>query len=142
MGHDANEVLLGTTQSSFKQVDNYNGSIPAGKIVRLKSDGTISLLEADGAPLGISLGIDLSDIGRTAVVRRGTRVPVLLTSAFNPVVGTQVHIDDETGIAKASGSGVSGVNAVYATGRLTTGAIDESGNTGVGVALIDFPGGL
>lgn len=144
MGHDANKVLMGTTQSSYKVVTNHNGSIEAGKIVRLKSDDTISLAAADGSPLGVSLGKDLSDIGRTAIVRKGTRVPLLLTAAFNPTVGAQVHISDTTGVGIASGAGATGMNAVYASGRLTGGGIDETTGlaTDLGVALIDFPGGL
>lgn len=137
--HDATKVLLGSTQSSFKTIDNRAGVIPAGKIVRLKSDDTISIAAADGQALGISAGRSLSNTDRTAVVRRGSRVPVLLTSAFTPVIGAQVFIDDTTGIAKASGSGVTGVNAVYSSSTLT--GVDEDGNT-ANVALIDFPGGL
>lgn len=142
MPHDDQAVLLGSTQSSYKVVDNMAGEIAAGTVVRLKSDGTISIAAADGNAIGISLGKDMSDIARTAIVRKGTRVPVLLTAAFNPVVGAQVNIDDVTGIAKAAGAGVTAVNAVYATGRLTTGGVNEAGTAGVGVALIDFAGGL
>jgi hypothetical protein len=142
MGHDANKVLMGSTQTSYKVVDNYAGSIDAGKIVRLKSDGTLSLAKADGAPLGISLGKGLSDNSRTAVVRKGTRVPILLTAAFSPTVGAQVAISDTTGLAKAyTGTGDSYVNAVYATGKLSNGGVAEDGSS-VDVALIDFPGGL
>ena len=147
MAHDTSKVLLGATQSSFKVVDNKNGSIPAGKIVRLKSDDTISIALADGSPLGISLGIDQSDIGRTAIVRKGTLVPVLLTAGFDPAIGAQVHIHDETGVAGAAGASHTGMNAVYATGRVggtgVAGAISEDGTANaLGVALIDFPGGL
>lgn len=137
--HDATKVLLGNTESSFKVVDNRAGAIDAGKIVRLKSDDTISIAAADGAPLGISLGKSLSNTSRTAIVRKGTRVPILLTAAFDPTIGAQVHVSDTTGIAAASGGGATGMNAVYASGRLT--GIDESGAE-VGCALIDMPGGL
>lgn len=137
--HDATKVLLGSTQSSMKHVDNIAGSIEAGKIVRQKSDGTISIAAADGAPLGISLGASLSADGRTTVCRAGLRVPVLLTAGFTPTVGAQVAIDDVTGIAKAAGTGVTGMNAVYATSTLT--GVKEDGTT-ANVALIDFQGGL
>ncbi len=145
MGQDSTKVLMGTVVSSNKSIDNRPGVIPAGKIVRLKSDDTISIAAADGAPLGISCGRSLSDTSRTAIVRKGVGVPILLTAAFDPVIGAQVCIDDVTGIAKAAGSGVTGMNAVYAGGRLggtgVNGGIDEDGNA-VGAALIDFPGGL
>lgn len=137
--HDATKVLLGATQSSLKHVDNYAGAIDAGKIVRLKSDGTISIALADGNALGISLGKSLSDTSRTAVCRAGLRVPVLLTAAFTPVVGAQVNISDTTGIAIAAGAGATAMNAIYVSGVLT--GVLEDGTT-ANVALIDFQGGL
>jgi len=137
--HDASKVLLGTTQSSFKTVENHAGAIPAGKIVRLKSDNTLSLEAADGSPLGISLGLSQSDHGRCPIVKKGTRVPVLLTEAFDPDIGAQVAIHNTTGIAAAKDGSSTYMNAVYASERMT--GIAEDGSS-VGVALIDMPGGL
>jgi hypothetical protein len=137
--HDASKVLLGSTKSSFRTVDNMKGTIQAGVAVRLKNDGTISTASADGALLGISCGKDLSDIGRTNIVRRGTGVPILLTAELTPVIGAQVHISNTTGLAAASGGGATGVNAVYTTAVLT--GVKEDGTT-ANVAFIDFPGGL
>lgn len=139
MGHDSTKVLLGGVQSSFKVVTNKAGSIPAGKIVRQKSDGTISIAAADGQAIGISLGKELSDISRTAICRSGLLVPILLTAAFTPVLGAQVHISDTTGIAGTAGAGFTGMNAIYASGVLT--GVLEDGTT-ANVALIDFEGGL
>jgi len=139
MGHDASKVLMGATQSSIREIDNRKGSIAAGLIVRLKSDDTISIASADGNPLGVSLGKDLSDIGRTAIARKGLKIPVLLTAEFTPTKGAQVHFSDTTGKAIASGAGATGMNAVYVSGVLT--GVLEDGTT-ADVALIDFPGGL
>lgn len=139
MGHDASKVLLGSTKSSAKEVDNRKGVIAAGLAVRLKSDDTIVVTAADGNLLGISLGRSLSDTSRTAICRKGLAVPVLLTDAFTPTIGAQVNISDTTGKAAASGGGATAVNAVYASGVLT--GVDEDGAS-VNVALIDFPGGL
>lgn len=139
MGHDATKVLLGSTRSNIKEVDNKAGSIAAGTLVRLKSDGTISVASADGNILGVSLGKDLSDTSRTAICRKGLGVPVLLTAEFTPTLGAQVHFSDTTGLAIASGGGATGVNAIYASGVLT--GVKEDGTT-ASVALIDFPGGL
>lgn len=139
MGHDASKVLLGSSRSSFRVVDNKVGSIAAGLAVRQKSDGTISTALADGSLLGISFGKDLSNAGRTNICRAGLQVPVLLASAFTPTLGDQVHIDDTTGEAAASGTGKTGVNAVYASAVLT--GVKEDGTT-ANVALIDFQGGL
>jgi len=145
MSNQSDKIQLGSTQSSFKTVDNVNGTIAAGAVVHSKSDGTYTVAIADGVAIGVSLGRDLSDIGRTAVVRRGTGVPIRLTAAFDPTVGTQVNISDTTGLAIASGAGATAVNAVYATGRVggtgVNNGLDEDGNA-VGVAIIDFPGGL
>lgn len=141
MSHDATKVLMGMTQSSFRHATPRVGLIEAGKIVRLKSDGTISLLKADGLPLGLSLGKDLSNAGYTSICRYGLGVPVLLTAAFTPVVGAQVNISDTTGMAGTAGAGFTGVNAVYTTAALS--AIKEDGTTvAAAVALIDIPGGL
>jgi hypothetical protein len=128
---------MGATQSSAKEVDNKKGAVAAGHAVRMDSAGVISV--DDGALLGISLGKDLSDIGRTAVCRKGLKVPVALTAEFTPAVGAQVSISDTTGKAIAAGGGATAVNAVYVSGVLT--GIAEDGSE-IDVALIDFPGGL
>lgn len=139
MSHDASKVLFGGILKSFKVVDNKIGTILAGLAVRLKSDGTISIAAADGSLLGISCGKDLSDAGRTAIVRSGLAVPLKLTAAFTPVLGAQVFISDTTGLGIATGAGATGVNAVYASGLLT--GINEDGTTSP-AALIDMQGGL
>lgn len=143
--HNPNEALLGSTKNSYKEVSNHKGIITAGYAVRLKSDDTLSVALADGNLLGISLGKDLSDIGFTAICRKGVGVPVVLTDAFNPVIGAVVYISDTTGKAIASGAGATAVNAVYASERIggsgVAGGIQEDGTT-IGVAYIDFPGGL
>lgn len=137
--HDPTKVLLGNVPSSVKEIDNRNGTIAAGTAVRLKSDKTIVVTSADGNLLGISCGADLSNIGRTAIVRKGLKVPILLTAELVPVIGAQVHISDTTGLAAASGGGATGTNAVYASGVLT--GVKEDG-TEAEIALIDFIGGL
>ncbi len=139
--HSPTKVLMGATRSNIKEVDNRPGSIAAGLAVRLKSDDTITTAAADGALLGISLGRSLSDTGRTAIARKGLSVPIQLTSGFSPAIGDQVEIDDVTGKAKATGAGVTAVNATYVSEKLTM--VDEDGNeTADAVAYIDFQGGL
>lgn len=155
MGHDANKVLMGSTQSSHKEVTNFpsvsGNVVEAGCACILESSGSVSKDTSEGSLVGISLGKDLVDTKRTAVVRKGLRVPIKLAASFNPTVGAQVAIQDDTGLAKAyTGTGDRYVNAVYVTGRLgtaTTGTNgiaegDTSDAGSVGVALIDFPGGL
>lgn len=140
MGHDVTKVLMGSSRSSVKEVDNRKGSIAAGLAVRLKSDDTISIASADGNLLGLSMGGPLTkDLGRTAIARKGLSLPIWLTDAFTPVIGAQVFISDTTGRAGASGAGFTGVNATYASAVLT--GINEDSST-INVALIDFPGGL
>lgn len=137
--HDSTKVLLGSTISTVREVDNRKGVIAAGTIVRLKSDDTISVASADGSPLGISVGRSLSDTSRTAIARKGLGVPVLLTAAFTPTIGAQVNISDTTGKAIAAGAGATAMNATYASTTMV--GVDEDGSS-VDVALIDFPGGL
>ena len=150
---NANHALMGSTRSSHKEVTNkltVSGLvIEAGLCVILESSDKISLDTSEGAKHGISLGKDLSDTGRTAVCRKGLGVPLKLKAGFDPVIGTQVYIEDDTGLGIASGGGADAVNAVYASGRLggtgvsggvVEGATSDAGT--VGVAYIDFPGGL
>jgi hypothetical protein len=139
MAHDATKILGGTVKMTGAVVDNFLGTIAAGTIVRMKSDGTIVVTKADGEALGVSLGKSMSDTSRTAVCRSGLMVPVLLTAGFTPTVGAQVCFSDTTGLAIASGAGATAVNAEYATSTLTF--IKEDGTTGNG-AYINMKGGL
>lgn len=80
--HDASQVVLGTTQSSAKDVSKH-GSDPAtylaGLAVSLSGTGdAISLLKSSGPRIGVSLGKSLSDTTKTAVARTGERIPVRL----------------------------------------------------------------
>lgn len=139
--HSSTTVYMGATQSKVKEVDNMAGdpaTFKAGLCVHLKSDGTLSLAAADGSKLGISLGRSLSNHKRTAICRKGLRVPILLANGFTPTVGAQVQISTTTGKAVASGTAV---NAVYVSSTMT--AYDEDGVAiADGAAMIDFPGGL
>lgn len=145
MGHNANQVLMGTTRSNVKEVTSARGTYAAGIAVRQKSDGTLSVTKADGSWLGVSLGVDLSNTDKIAVVRKGLQVPVQLKAGFNPTIGAVVEFDDATGLATGDGTKTAS-NAVFATGRLGGSGADngiaENGGSNVGVALIDFPGGL
>lgn len=154
MSHNADHALMGATGSSVKEVTNFatvSGSVvEAGLAVILESSGKISLDTSEGSLVGVSLGKDLSDTGRTAVCRKGLQVPIKLKAGFNPTIGAAVAIEDDTGLARAyTGSGDRYVNAVFASGRLggsgATGGVVEgaTSDTGtIGVAMIDFPGGL
>lgn len=149
MGHNANVVQMGKTESSSKDVTQHNSdpaTYVAGTAVRLKSDDTLSVTKAHGQLLGISLGRSLANTKRTAVCRAGLGVPILLTDDSADyayvVKGAPVYIDDVTGKANIvdDGSVTTTIsNAVYTSGVLT--GIAEDG-TEVAVALVDYPGGL
>lgn len=150
MGHNTSKVLMGSTASSVKESTNYPGSavLEAGLVAHLKSDGSVTKAKADGSPVGVSLGKDLADTLRTAVCRKGLGVPLKLKAGFNPTIGAAVLIDDAEGYGTGDGTNTA-VNAVYASGRIggsgATGGVAEGATTDtgtVGVALIDFPGGL
>lgn len=105
MGHDASKVLLGVTGSSAKDVTQFAhdpATMVAGTAVRLKSDNTLSVTKSDGRWLGVSLGKSLSDHKKTAIVRAGELVPILLTDDEDDyayvVPGASVWIDDATGL--------------------------------------------
>lgn len=154
MSHSTSKALMGSVGSSLREVSNAatvsGAAIDAGLGVIMEDDGRISLDTSEGSIVGISLGKDLSDTNRTPFCRKGLKVPVKLKAGFDPTIGAAVAIEDDTGLARAyTGSGDRYVNAVYASGRLggtgatggiAEGATDETGT--VGVALIDFPGGL
>lgn len=141
MSHDPTRILMGSVASTFKVIDNHSGSIDAGLAVRLKSDDTLSNALADGALMGISCGLSLSGNARTAIVREGEQVPVLLTTSFSPVIGAQVFISDTTGKAGASGAGFTGVNAYYSS-EAKTAVLENGSEVAAGAAYIEFPGGL
>jgi adhesin HecA-like repeat protein len=131
-------IYLGTTKSSYREVDNRSGTVAAGKAVYLHSPDTINTTASGGALLGVSLGKSQSDTARTAICRKGLDVPILLDTAFTPTIGTQVQISTTTGLAVASGTAV---NAIYKSAALA--CIDEDGaSVADGCALIDFQGGL
>lgn len=131
-------VYLGNVQSSHKEIDNRAGVVAAGLATYLHSPSTINTTASGGGLLGVSAGRSLSDTSRTAIVRKGLSVPILLTNGLTPVIGAQVQISTTTG--KAIGSGTA-VNAVYKSAVLA--CIDEDGGTVAdGCALIDFQGGL
>jgi hypothetical protein len=137
MAHSS-KVYLGTTKSSYKEIDNRSGVVAAGLAVYLHSNDSIDTTAASGALLGISIGRSLSDTSRTAICRKGLQVPILLANGFTPTIGTQVQISTTTGKAVSSGTAV---NAVYKSANLD--CVDEDGAAvSDDCALIDFQGGL
>ncbi len=136
MAHDATKVLLGSTESGVRVVDDHAGAVDAGKFVVLTSANALSNTLSAGSLIGVSLGADLSDISRSAVCRKGLKVPVLIGDGFTPDIGAQVQVHATDGTAVASGTAV---NAVYASSTLT--GVKEDGTTH-NVALIDMQGGL
>ncbi len=139
MAHDATKVLLGATASSNREgISEWSSSpvtYPAGTAVRLKSDGALSKLVGDGQYLGVSLGKGLSDVLKTAVLRAGLGVPVLLsakpatgsfviTSYANLVSGTDDSITVGATVFTAQAGAVTPGDATFraATDNATTAA--------------------
>lgn len=143
MSFESDKVLLGATGSNIKEVNNHTGSsttFPAGTVVRLKSDDTLSTSKADGGLLGVSLGRNLSNTTYDiSICRKGIRVPVLLAAGFSPNIGSTVSISDTTGLATTAATGATSVNATYSSSAVS--GITESGAYAQ-CALIDFQGGL
>lgn len=131
--HDATKVQWGAVGSSDRVVTSEAAdpaSFPAGRIVRGKSDGTISLASGDGYLKGVSLGKDLSDTTKTAVCRSGNDVPVALAEFL--VKAQLTFVSKRPGIAIAieflntvsAGSEVSTVTGNDADGYLISLAMD------------------
>jgi hypothetical protein len=132
------KIYLGTSGSSYKEIDNRAGTVDAGLAVYMHSDESIDTTAASGALMGISMGKSQSDTARTAICRKGLGIPVRLANGFTPTIGAQVQISTTTGKAVSSGTAV---NAVYTSASLS--AVDEDGNAVAdGAAYIDFQGGL
>jgi hypothetical protein len=141
MGHDSTKVLLGSTQSSDREIVNAVGSIEAGLVVCQDDDGTIDVTAASGSTIGVSMGKDLSDTNKMSYCVRGLRIPVQYGSG-TPVIGAQVAVSDTTGkTVDYTGSGNRYVNAYYVSAKMTNGGIKEDG-TECDISLINYPGGL
>lgn len=88
--HDPTKVLLGSTQSSEKDISCEDGdpaTFKAGLAVKRSSTGALSL--SSGERIGVSLGRSLSDHKKTAVLRTGNRVPLQLTDE-----GVQAELEE------------------------------------------------
>lgn len=135
---DSSKVLLGTTRSSDKNVNDFDAdpaTFLAGLACRMKSDGTVSLLASDGKWLGISLGRSLSDHKKLAVLRQGLQVPVravlkrsrgtiTVTSYANLVSGTDDSVTVGATVFTAQTGAVTPGDATFqaATDNATTAA--------------------
>ncbi len=132
MSHDASKVVFGVPNSSDRVIADFDAdpaSFPAGTVVRLKSDNTLSTVAADGAFFGVSAGVSLSNTKKLSVIKSGNKVPVLLqkiyatgtitiTSYANLVASGDdaIVIADQTFTAKASPSGANQFAAATSNG--------------------------
>lgn len=119
--HDATKVLLGTSTSSSRDISSEPAdpaTFVAGLAVRRASDGGLQLDDDSTALLiGISLGRDLANSERTAVIRAGLGVP--LRQQAYPAVGT-FAITNYTN-AVGDSADVAGVQFVGGSGAATPG---------------------
>ncbi len=153
MSQDVNACLMGSSQSSAKDISQHNvdpASFRAGLKVCMGSDGLPSLLSSAGMPIGISMGPSLSDTKKLAVLRCGERVPVLIeaapargvvtiTSYANLVVtsGDTLKVGATTFTAQSSAVSHGGATFRAATGNTETAAslADQINNHAVAGAL-------
>ncbi len=148
--HNLSKVLMGSPKTSGWVSVPHLGDILAGTAVRRKADGTLSVTSSDGDFYGVSLGRDLSRAGYSSICVSGLGVPLLLTTAVDPAVGSVVSISNSTGLgATASATATAATYAAWSPlstiarvgGTGVNGGVAEDG-TSVGAALIDMPGGL
>ncbi len=136
----SNKVIFGVTKGTAKEVESYPGAITAGLVAALSADGTVLADSSTAKIIGVSLGGSLSDTPQTAVILRGTGVPVRVGEGFTPTVLTTVYFNTESGEAVAQDlEGTVTTQAYYSSSILD--GIAEDGSI-VAAALIDFPGGL
>lgn len=127
MGHNPDLILLGSTQSSVKEVTCESGdpaTFKAGLAVRKATSGALQFTDDGVAVLiGISLGEDLSDTTKkTAVCRTGNYVPIALKND-----AAAVKIGDITFTAKRFGEAGNLITITLAdteTGNVATVSVD------------------
>lgn len=81
MSQDSTKCVMGSPgMSGFNAVDfpGAPATYVAGLACRLKSDSTVSVIKADGAWIGVSLGASLSSTDRLSICTDGNLVPVLV----------------------------------------------------------------
>ena len=138
MPHDATKMLLGASRSSDKDVTCENAdpaSFPAGRAVRGKSDGTISLASGDGKLIGVSMGKSLSDHKKTAVARAGNLIPIEIAAYLTK--GSLTFVKKVTAVVNIAfiTGGTAGSEVVAVTGDADAGyLISVSMDGGVSTA--------
>lgn len=81
MQHNPNLVMMGSHGSTDMTATEEVGVIAAGLVAHKKSDGTVTVLSADGQTVGVSLGETLDgDTTKCSVVRSGNLIPVQVTA--------------------------------------------------------------
>lgn len=142
--HDPTKVMLGASlcPAHEEAVESVPGNIAAGLVVRQNtSTGAYQVTNVTGGPiLGVSRGRSLGGAGTFSLVRRASSA-VIQIGAHEPVVGTQVHVDNTTGVAAASGGSATATAAVYKK-ILIGGGVNEATGEAVNVAIIDLTSGF
>lgn len=131
---DATQVLLGSTLSSGREVEDMAGdpaTFLAGICMSLKSDGTLSLLKSDGPRMAVSMGRSLSNHKKVSALKAGNGVPLLahlkrstgivtITSVANLVSGTDDSITVGATVFTAQAGAVTPGDATFQASSTTT----------------------
>lgn len=128
MAHNPELILLGSTQSSVKEVTCENGdptTFPAGIAVRKASNGSLVIADNGTAVLiGVSIGEDLSDGKKqVSVARTGNYIPIVLKND-----AAAVKIGDITFTSKLFGAAGNALKITLAdteTGNVATVDVDD-----------------
>lgn len=134
--HDSSKILLGSAVKSDAVISQYNSdpaTYLAGLCVSQSSTvGELSLLKSAGARCGVSMGRDLGNAKRTAVLRAGSGVPVraalkrstgliTITNFTNLAAGDTLTVG-ATGFVGQAGAATPGTATFQSAGSLAAAA--------------------
>ena len=114
MLHNPNLILMGSHKSTDLLANEEQGFVGAGLVSHRKSDGSVSILSADGEAIGVSLGETLDgDTTKCTVAKSGNFIPVQVTAEG-------VAVADLTFVPKVFGASIEFVDGGTAGSEVVT----------------------
>jgi len=116
--HNPNLVLLGSHGSTDLCATEEIGSIEAGLVAHRKSDGTVTVLSADGQTIGVSLGETLDgDTTKCSVARNGNLIPVQVTPEAVRIGNVDFTAKDQGVSVQITAGATAGAEVVTVVGK-------------------------
>jgi len=135
MQHNPNLVVMGSHGSTDLTATEEMGAIAPGLVAHKKSDGTVTVLSADGQSIGVSLGETLDgDTTKCSVARAGNLIPVQVTPEMTRV-GNVEYTAKKLGVSvQITAGATAGAEVVTVAGNKITVQIQASTSTATQVA--------